>query len=239
MAIVKTEAVILKCDNYRETSKIITFYTRQFGKIRGIAKGVRQTKTKWGGALQSMAHLDIIIYFKENRTLHLVSGAEHVRAMQNTFSDYEKMNIGFRIVELLNRTTPDQQVNNGIFDLVAGSLRNLEDATKNFVNVLFNYEFKLLKLLGFEVDSAGLFGANVDNLNQNRYFYETKFTPGDLKTLKRISEGSLDSLMSLNISNSQQAAVEKFFENYLRDHFEYAGFSNTKKVLNSSKEIYI
>jgi len=239
MAIVKTEAVILKCDNYRETSKIITFYTRRFGKIRGIAKGVRQTKTKWGGALQSIAHLDIILYFKENRTLHLISGAEHVRAMQNTFSNFEKMNIGFRIVELVNRTTADQQVNNGIFDLVVDSLRKLEDATKNFVNVLFNYEFKLLKLLGFEVDLAGLFGENIDNLNQNRYFYETKLTPGDLKTLRKISEDSPDSLLSLNISNSQQEALEKFFESYLRNHFEHAGFSNAGKVLNSSKEMYI
>jgi len=238
MAIVKTEAVILKCDNYRETSKIITFYTRQFGKIRGIAKGVRQTKSKWGGALQSMAHLDIIIYYKENRTLHLVSGAEHVRAMHQTSGDYDKMKIGFRIVELLNRMTPDEQANNAVFELVAESLRNLDGATKNFVNVLFNYEFKLLKLLGFEIDTTELFNANIDNLSQNRYFYETLFTPGDLKALRTISEGSFNSLMSLNISRSQEAAVDRFFENYFRDHFDHAGFSNTKKVFNS-KEMYI
>lgn len=75
MPIVRTDAVILKCDNYRETSKIITFYSRSHGKIKGIAKGVRSSKTKWGGALQSMAMLSIMFYYKENRTLHLVSQA--------------------------------------------------------------------------------------------------------------------------------------------------------------------
>jgi DNA repair protein RecO (recombination protein O) len=71
MSIINTEAIVLKCTNFRETSKIVTFYTKSHGKLRGIAKGVRSSKTKWGGVLQSMAYLNLFFYFKENKDLHL------------------------------------------------------------------------------------------------------------------------------------------------------------------------
>lgn len=237
MPIIKSEAVILKCDNYRETSKIITFYTRTHGKIKGIAKGVRSTKTKWGGSLQSMALLNIMFYYKENRTLHLVSNAEHSRAINSIYDDYDKMQIGYRMVELVNRTTEEQQENTEIFNLLAESLHLLEDATKNYVNVLFNFEFKLLTFLGFKVNLGKIPGRNIEINNQNRYFYETIFSEGDVKTLEMLTEGNHNSMMSLNISKPQVFALEKFFENYFRDHFEHAGFSNTKKVF-SSQELF-
>ncbi len=237
MPIIKSEAVILKCDNYRETSKIITFYTRTHGKIKGIAKGVRSTKTKWGGSLQSMALLNIMFYYKENRTLHLVSNAEHSKALNSIYDDYDKMQIGYRLVELVNRTTEEQHENTEIFNLLAESLLLLEDATKNYVNVLFNFEFRLLNLLGFRINLGRESGRNIEINNQNRYFYETIISAGDVKTLEILTEGSHNSMMSLNISKPQVFALEKFFENYLRDHFEHAGFSNTKKVF-SSQELF-
>jgi hypothetical protein len=49
-------------------------------------------------------------------------------------------------------------------------------------------------------------------------------------------DGNYNSLVSLNISGSQEAVVEKFFENFFRDHFDHAGYMKAKKVFDS-KEI--
>ena len=234
MPIIRTDAVIIKCDNYRETSKIITFYSRSHGKIKGIAKGVRSSKTKWGGALQSMAILSILFYYKENRTLHLVSQAEHLTALHDIYDDFEKLQTGYRIIELINRTTAENQENADIFSLLCDSLQFLENATKNYINVLFNFEFKLLELLGFKINIDDLPANNIDKTVENGYFYETRFNPGDLKTLEVISKGNFNSLMSLNINKSQVFALDRFFDNYLRDHFEHAGVSKAKKVFNSN-----
>ena len=87
--IVKTEAIILKSDNYRDSSKIVTAYTKNFGKIRCIAKGVRDVKTKWGGVLQAMSYLNLLIYYNETKTLHLLSNAEYVKAYQSLANDYK------------------------------------------------------------------------------------------------------------------------------------------------------
>ncbi len=242
MPIVKTEAIILKCNNYRETSKIITFYTRSHGKLKGIAKGVRSTKTKWGGALQSMALLNIMFYYKETRTLHLVSGADHSFQFTSIYNDFDKLEVSYRMVELVNRTTAEYQENAQIFNLLADSMKMLEGATKNYVNVLFNFEFRLLNLLGFRVNMNDLPGVNIESSFQNQYFTETRLSAGDVKAMELLEaggritedgEGNFNAFMRLNISKSQESVLEKFFENYLRDHMEHAGYSNSKRVFNS------
>lgn len=233
MAIIKSEAVILKSDNYRETSKIITFFSKSHGKLKGIAKGVRSSKSRWGGALQSMAYINIMFYYKENGGLFLISNAEYEKSHQAIQGDYDKMQVGYRMIELINRTTADSQENPALFSLLVDSLGSLNDATKNYVNVLFNFEFRLIKILGFGMDLELLFGGDIDKSNRNQYFYDTKFSDGDLKTLNMICEGNFNSLMCLNISKSQEITIERFFEGYFRNHFEHIGFSKAGRVFKT------
>ncbi len=233
MAIIKSEAVILKCDNYRETSKIITFFSKSHGKLKGIAKGVRSSKSRWGGALQSMAYVNIMFYYKENGGLFLISNAEYEKSMSAIYDDFEKMEVGYRMIELINRTTADHQENANLFTLLVESLDNLNAATKNYVNVLFNFEFRLIKILGFGMDLEMIFEGNLDKSNRNQYFYETKFSEGDIKTLNMIGGGNFNSIMCLNISKSQEITLEKFFDGYFRNHFEHIGFSKANRVFKS------
>jgi len=242
MGIIKTEAIILKCDNYRETSKLVTFYSKSHGKLRGIAKGVRNTKSKWGGVLQSMAYVNMMYYFKENRTLHLISSAEYVKSFGQIYDDFDKLQVGFRIIELANKTTMENHQNELLFHLLVKSLENLNLATKNYVNVLFNYEFNLAKLLGFGINIEDILSRNIDKENENQYFYNIKFSSGDVKALGLISAGNFNSLVGFNISKSQESALERFFESYFNSHFENINISNTKKVFKTTsnvKEIYL
>jgi len=220
--LVKTEAVLLKGTNYRETSKIITVYTRSHGKIRGIAKGVRSTKTKWGGALQSMAFLNLFFYFKENKDLYLVSNAEHIRSFHSIYSDYDKMQVGYGIIELVNRTTADRQQNTEIFELIINSLELLENASKNYVNVLIYFEFKLCSLLGFAI--------NPEMLN-------FKLNPGELKCIELINAGNFNSMLNLNISKPTEKNLEKFFDNYYKNQLEHINNSKTAKVFKSQEAV--
>jgi DNA repair protein RecO len=239
MPVIKSEAIILKCDNYRETSKIVTFYSLQHGKLRGIAKGVRDTKTKWGGVLQPMAHVNMMYYFKENRTLHLVSGAEYVKAFTQIYDDFEKLQTGYRIIEMVNKTTEEHHENRELFELLAGVLERLNGATKNYVNLLFNYEFNLAKLLGFGINMEEIQRQNLAKDNGNQYFYNLKLSAGDIKALGEISLGNFNRLRDFNISKSQEMTLEKFFENYFISHFESTGFSNTKKVFRNTNNTKI
>ena len=222
--IIKTESILLKSTNYRETSKIITFYTRSHGKIRGIARGVRNPKTKWGGALQSMAYLNLFFYFKENKDLFLVSNAEHIRSFNSIYSDYDKMQVGFKIIELVNRTTADNQQNTEIFELLKCSLDILENATKNFINVLFYFEYRLCGLLGF--------GINPEMINVS-----AKLNQGEQKSIELINSGNFNSLLNLNISGQTVKNLERFFENYFNNQMEHINRSKTERVFKSQEAV--
>jgi len=218
MGIIKTEAIVLKCTNYRETSKIVTFYTGSHGKIRGIAKGVRSTKSRWGGALQSMAYLNLFIYFKEHKDLHLISNAEYVKLYKSIYSDNDKLQTGFRIIELIDRTTADNQQNSSIFALLTDTLENLETATKNYINLLFYFEFKLCDLLGFAIEPQ---------------MFDFELNVGERKSIKYITEGNFNSLLNLNITRSTVKKFDKFFENYFKNHLEHIYKSKSEKVFSS------
>jgi Recombination protein O N terminal/Recombination protein O C terminal len=231
--IVKTEAIVLKCINYRETSKIVTFYSKSHGKIRGIAKAVRSTKTRWGGVLQSMAYLNLFFYFKENKDLHLVSNAEYANAFKSIYGDYDKLQAGFKIIELVNRTTADHEPNDEVFNLLKFTLENLESATKNYSNLLFYFEFRLCELLGF--------GIHPGMLNPLMTKILSKLNQGELKSIEFIAgcrhkeEGNFNTLLNLNISVSTTKVLESFFENYLKNHLEHINNSKTGKVFKSQE----
>jgi recombinational DNA repair protein (RecF pathway) len=99
------------------------------------------------------------------------------------------MQAGFKMVELLNRTTADNQQNLEIFNLLKNTLVTLDSATKSYVNLLFYYEFKLCELLGFGIDPHLL----ANKLNQ-----------GELKSIEFIREGNFNNLLNLNISKRRR-----------------------------------
>jgi DNA repair protein RecO len=232
---VKTEAILLKGTNYRDRSKIITLYTRSHGKMGMVAKGVRDVKSRWGGVLQSMAYLNVMFYYHENRSLHLITSADFVRSFQGIYDDFEKMKIGYRIIELINKTTEDGHENEKLFSLLADTLCNLNDATKNYVNLLFNFEFHLAEILGFAInlsDTSGILSTRGETL-AGEYYHKPVLTKGDIKNIEAIAGGNLNALMSLSISKASEKTIDKFFDAYLRSHIENLSFSKAQKVINS------
>lgn len=131
-------------------------------------------------------------------------------ALHNIYDDFDKLQTGYRIIELINRTTAENQENAEIFRLLCDSLEFLENATKNYINVLFNFEFKLLELLGFKINIDDLPANNIDKSVENGYFYETRFNAGDLKNVEAICRGNFNSIISLNINKSQVFALRDF-----------------------------
>ncbi|MFI5144283.1 MAG: DNA repair protein RecO [Ignavibacteria bacterium] len=241
MAIIKTTAIVLKCDNYRETSKIVTLYSLTHGKIRCMAKGVRKPNTRWGGNLQTLAYLNIMFYYKDNRGLNLITGAEYAEQLKNIHTDNDKLKIGFRIVELVNKTTIDYHDNGAIFELLRESLQNLNSATKNYENLLFKFEFMLAKLLGFGIDFKK------DNMYRTAELSaEDYISPGETLRDSRMSynktedkfydvlmDGNFADIMEFNILTAFSKKMDSYFELYFREHIENIGILKTRKILNS------
>ncbi len=147
--ITKTDAVVLKSMKYRDSSKIVTFYTRRFGKLKGIAKGARQMKSKFGASLEPISAVSLILYKKEHRDLQLISECDVVTTYKTIHSELDRMAVALSVLELLNQLTHDEEGNDALYLLLVQTLDEVERAKKNCVNLLFAFEIRCAAVFGF------------------------------------------------------------------------------------------
>jgi DNA repair protein RecO len=151
--IVETEAIVLRAMKHGETSKIVTLYTRSFGKVNVIAKGARDMKSKFGGALEMFARISAVFYKKERAEagLYLLSKAEIVDGHRNILSDLDRIEAATAVCELVLRAIHDEEEHPEIFDLLAASLGEI--AAGSILPILLQFEFYLefLKIMGFAI----------------------------------------------------------------------------------------
>jgi DNA repair protein RecO (recombination protein O) len=146
----KTEAVVLRSMPYRETSKIVTFYTRRFGRLSTIVKGARRRTSKFGSSLELMAHDLIVVYRKEGRELQTLSECDLLHSYRGLHEDLEKMSAGMAMIELISLLAREEEENAPLFSLLTDSLAAVDGATKNPSHVFYWYEVRIAKILGFQ-----------------------------------------------------------------------------------------
>ena len=168
--ITKTDAVVLKAMKYRDTSKIVTFYTRRFGKLKGIAKGARQRRNKFGSSLDPLSQVSLVIYKKEQRELHLISQCDLRNSPKNTRSDLEKMAVGLAVLELVDQVAHQEEGHEALYTLLSDTLDRIENAEQNVLNLFFAFALRSSALLGFlpDLDSCSRCGRNLDELEGER-----------------------------------------------------------------------
>lgn len=147
--IVTTEAIVLKTMNYRDTSKIVTLYTRDFGRLSVVAKGCRSPGNRFGASLEPLSLVSAILYKKENRDLHLLSKCEILRPHRRISEDLERLGTAMVVAELVNAVAHQEERNHDLFVLILNVLETVENATNNPRNALYSFEMKLSEVLGF------------------------------------------------------------------------------------------
>lgn len=154
MSSYKTEGVILKRLNYGEADRILTIYTKHYGKIRAIAKGVRKITSRKGGNLELFNHC--VLFLAEGRNLDIITEAQVTNSFSRLGDDLEKAAAAFYLVELVDQLTADGQVNRQVFDLLVKALSELSAKRCELGAVVRGFEVGLLKLLGFWSDAVDI-----------------------------------------------------------------------------------
>jgi DNA repair protein RecO (recombination protein O) len=149
--IVSTEAIVLHAMKYGETSKIVTLYTRLYGKQKVIAKGVRTAKNRVGASLEPMTIASAVFYKKQNRDLSLLSKCEIAVPLKNIFSVEEKMIAGLALIELLSVTMHEEHEDEPVFLTAVEALREIDRAPKNPLNVFISFVLGLIHRFGYSL----------------------------------------------------------------------------------------
>ncbi|MBI3193860.1 MAG: DNA repair protein RecO, partial [Ignavibacteriae bacterium] len=111
MNILKTEAIVLRTINFKESSKIVTFYTKELGRVGAIVKGARRANSKIGAALEPMSHVQIVLYIKEGREVQTVGQCDLIHSYHHFAIDLEKLSVGLSIIELVYDIAHEQEQN--------------------------------------------------------------------------------------------------------------------------------
>ncbi|MBL0176273.1 MAG: DNA repair protein RecO [Ignavibacteria bacterium] len=150
--IASTEAVILTSMRYGDTSKIVTAYTRQFGKLSVIAKGAAGAKSKFGAALEPLCHCQLVLYKKESRDLHFLSQADSICSFRGIQEHPDKLMPGFAMVEFVHATVHGEEEHEELFRLLLDGLSRLEHIPRNPVSALLRFLLDFSTAMGFSID---------------------------------------------------------------------------------------
>ncbi|HVN47343.1 MAG TPA: DNA repair protein RecO [Bacteroidota bacterium] len=147
--LVKTDAIVLKSMKYRDTSKIVTFYSKEFGKFKCVAKGARLAKNKFGASLDPLTCSHAVVYKKDQRDLHLLSQCDLVQPFNRLREDFDRMSVAFSIIELLNHIVHDEERNVPLYQLLVETLATLNESEKNYFHFLQAFRLRFSTLYGF------------------------------------------------------------------------------------------
>ncbi len=152
MAVFETEALILRSYNLAEADKIVVCLSRSAGLIRGVAKGCRKLKNRFGAALEPFTLINLTYYEKENRELVSFRQVEILKSRFNLSSNASILT-GFAYMgDLLIDFSPPHQANDNLFRMALACFEAASETPEDLEAVLRYFEVWLLKLEGFLPD---------------------------------------------------------------------------------------
>jgi DNA repair protein RecO (recombination protein O) len=143
----RVEAVVIRHSDVGEADRLLTVYTRQHGKLRAIAKGVRKVTSRKAGHLEPFTHVSLQL--AKSHELPIVTQAETLHGFLPIREDILRTGHASYLLELVDRfTTIGESENSSTFNLILESLSRLASGTEPWL-VLRYYEIRLLELLGY------------------------------------------------------------------------------------------
>ncbi|MEN9281530.1 MAG: hypothetical protein RL594_465 [Bacteroidota bacterium] len=153
--IVTTEAIVLHSRRFGDSSRIVTVYGRELGKVGLVAKGARTTNSSLGPALEPLSHARCTVYHTRNRELHTVTKAETASPRRQLHHSYEHLQAGMLMCELIIRTQAQEQPDAEIFELLRKALDVADTVPDNLVySVSVAMRLRLAEVMGFGIQRA-------------------------------------------------------------------------------------
>ncbi len=143
-----TEVIVLKRRNFGDSDRIITFLSRDFGKVTYIAKGVRLPKSRKRGHLEPFSHARISTSGHDPSKMNVITEAQVMENFAEVKNNLTRSSFAYFIVECVLRLTQEHEENRELFDMTISYLRKLTKTAK-LKNLRREFTIDILVLLGF------------------------------------------------------------------------------------------
>jgi DNA repair protein RecO (recombination protein O) len=160
----KALALVVRTADWSETSRIATLWTREFGKVRALAKGGRRLKSNFETALDLLSVCSIVFLRKSSGSLDLLTEAQVARRFPRLRSDLSALYAGYYVAELLADWTEDYDPHPILFDAALAALDDFGTPDVPTGPRLARFEMVLLRELGYSpvVQACAACGGTLD-----------------------------------------------------------------------------
>lgn len=239
----KCEGIIIRTTDYSETNKIVTIYTREWGKVGVMARGAKKPNSRLSSITQLFTHGYFLI--QKGNGLGSLQQGELITSMRSIGEDIFLTAYASYIVELTDKCTEDRKPNPFHFELLFQTLNYLNEGYDPDV-LMHIYEMKMLNVLGLyptlnqcsvcgSTDGLFSFSIREGGLICHRCLekdpYHLKISQATVKLLRLFYFFDLSRLGNISVKPETKAELKKVISTY---YDEYSGLHlKTKKFLNS------
>lgn len=157
-----SSAVVLHSKPFGEADKLITLFSRDFGKLTAVAKGVKRLKSRKRGSLEVFCQIKFFAH--KGHGMPLLTEVEIIDNYSRVRRDLRKMSVAYFFVEVVSRTTRDEEKHVEVYDLLVEFLNKLQKST-SLKKDRSDFSLRLAETLGFIPN--GQFVPNPDELLEN------------------------------------------------------------------------
>lgn len=242
----RTEGIVLNEIRFKETSKILNIYTKKFGRINVMARGAYRPKSKLIAHTQPFSYNEYQLY--KGRNFYYINEGAVIESFYSIREKMERVIYGFYILELVNKSTPEEEKNEVLFLLLEKGLRVLSQLDDGFLKFIIAFELKYMSFLGyrpfiqkcvscgnkdfsnikFSIHGGGIicndcFAVDAKAKPMNRLMYES---------MVKLLYVSLDDLSSIDISKDILIKIQEIVEDYILFNIDRGEF-NSLNLLKS------
>ena len=226
MANYKAQGIILKRTNFSEADRMLIIFTREFGKVKAIAKGVRKQHSRLGGNLELFCNTQLIL--ATGRNFDIVTEAEIIEPYLKTRKKLDLTHKAYYLAEVVDKLTVERVEHPEIFDLFVDVIEKIGESSSDLL--LAYFEINMLKNIGYEpelvkcqkchtqvrshgnkfdCEEGGLVCSNCQSLAEN-------ISSDTIKVLRILLSKDISVLERLKLSKKQSAEVRRITDNFIK-----------------------
>ena len=166
-----TDAINLKSYNLSEADKIIVMYTKDYGLMRGVAKGVKKAKSKLGARMDSLVANKVMLY--KGKNLDTICQAEALNTFKDTRKDLDKLVYSSYISEIISVFgVEDDPSSKEVYELFYKALDRISEAKskKDAMIAVIKFQLKMMLIAGFGLEFDSCLCCREQILDEDMYF---------------------------------------------------------------------
>lgn len=241
---VQAKGIVLNEIRFQETSKILNIYTLELGKINIMAKGAYRPKSKITAQTQPFSYCEYEIY--KGRSWYYINEASIINSFYNIREQIERLIYGFFILELVNKSVPEEEVNENLFYLLEKTLSVLSEMKEGFLKFLIAFELKFISFLGYRPSLISCSNCNSKEIQLAKFSISTggvicqncldvdrksiNISSDDIINLNKLMYSKLDELDNIIIEKKDLIKLQDLLEKYILYSIDRTSFDSLEML---------